>query len=359
MIKNDKISIIVPIYNVEPYINRCLDSIINQTYTNLEIICINDGSIDNSLNILKEYQKKDKRIKIIDKKNAGVSAARNDGIKKTTGEYITFVDSDDWLELDAIEVLYNALKKEKVDVVRGNYCINYSQEDNSTKRQGNLYNITDRKLYTNDKDFGTSVINKLIDGTIPCYVVLLLIKKEFLNNISFKENIHYLEDTIFYHELMNKIKSIYFLDKVTYHYYDNKNSATKSSKNYYRNIFNIIEANKYICNIIKKSKFYEEYKIQNLNATHLTFVMEYFYIMHKNSIISNEQIIIEINKLLNNKDIKTIIQIANIKSLPIRLRITMNLIINKKYKKLFLFYKFREIANKIITIMDLNHIISK
>ena len=101
-----KISIIVPVYNVEKYLKECLDSLINQTLEDIEIICINDGSTDNSLAILEEYQKKDSRIKVFSQKNQGVSAARNLGIEKATGEYLTFLDSDDRLELNTCEILY-------------------------------------------------------------------------------------------------------------------------------------------------------------------------------------------------------------------------------------------------------------
>ena len=100
-----KISVIVPVYNVEKYLARCLDSIINQTLADIEIICINDGSTDNSLEILNDYAKKDSRIKIIDQTNAGLSCARNAGMQIAQGEYIGFVDSDDWIDLDFYEKL--------------------------------------------------------------------------------------------------------------------------------------------------------------------------------------------------------------------------------------------------------------
>lgn len=124
-----KVSIVIPVYNAELYISRCLDSIINQTYTDLEIICVNDGSKDNSLQILKKYQEKDERIFVIDKENAGVSEARNDAIKRSSGQYITFVDSDDWLEKDAIELMYKALIENNADVVRSNYYINKNENE--------------------------------------------------------------------------------------------------------------------------------------------------------------------------------------------------------------------------------------
>lgn len=102
-----KISIIVPIYNVEKYLKRCIDSIINQSYTNIEIILVNDGSTDNSLNICQLYTQQDSRIIILNKENGGLSSARNMGLDYATGEYIMFVDSDDWIRKDAVELLLN------------------------------------------------------------------------------------------------------------------------------------------------------------------------------------------------------------------------------------------------------------
>lgn len=115
-----KISVIVPVYNVEKYLPECLDSIINQTLKDIEIICINDGSLDNSLEILKRYAEKDSRIKIIDKENEGVGKARNDGIRAATGEFIAFMDSDDFYPSDnVLEVLYSSAKENCVKVCGG------------------------------------------------------------------------------------------------------------------------------------------------------------------------------------------------------------------------------------------------
>lgn len=105
----DLISIIVPVYNVEKYLEHCLNSIINQTYKNLEIILVNDGSTDNSLEICESFKQKDSRIKIITKGNGGLSSARNEGLKIAKGNYISFVDSDDWIDADFIKALYNNL----------------------------------------------------------------------------------------------------------------------------------------------------------------------------------------------------------------------------------------------------------
>jgi len=116
-----EISVIVPIYNVEFYLCRCLDSLVNQTLRNIEIICINDSSPDNSLAILKKYAEKDNRIKIIDfEKNQGVNAARNSGMKIAKGEYIGFCDPDDYVDLDFYEKLYELAKNKNADIVYGN-----------------------------------------------------------------------------------------------------------------------------------------------------------------------------------------------------------------------------------------------
>ena len=99
----NKVSIIIPVYNSEKYISKCLDSVLNQTYKNIEILVINDGSKDNSIDILREYEKKDDRIVVIDKENEGVAKTRNQGIKKATGDYIMFIDNDDFIDEDYVE----------------------------------------------------------------------------------------------------------------------------------------------------------------------------------------------------------------------------------------------------------------
>lgn len=111
-----KISVIVPIYNVEKYLEKCLNSIVNQTFSDIEIICVNDGSTDNSLAILNMFAKDDKRIKVISQENQGISVARNNGMKVATGEYIGFVDSDDWIDLNFYEKLYDAAKRYDADI---------------------------------------------------------------------------------------------------------------------------------------------------------------------------------------------------------------------------------------------------
>ena len=116
MQKKKKISIIIPVYNVEKYLSRCLESVINQSYKNIEIIIVNDGSTDNSFDICNKYKKKDKRVILIDQNNQGLSGARNTGLKHATGEYICFIDSDDYVEKDYVEYLYKLIVKDDYDL---------------------------------------------------------------------------------------------------------------------------------------------------------------------------------------------------------------------------------------------------
>ena len=128
-----KVSIILPVYNVAPYLRRCMDSIINQTYRNIEIICIDDGSTDKSSQLCDEYSQKDKRIIVIHKKNGGQSDARNVGITVATGKYIAFVDSDDYIDEQFLEQLYLAIKKNKSDISMCKYKKTYKLNEKNKK----------------------------------------------------------------------------------------------------------------------------------------------------------------------------------------------------------------------------------
>ena len=116
-----KVSVIVPTYNVEPYLRECMDSIIGQTLKELEIICVNDGSTDGSLAILKEYAEKDSRVVLIDKQNAGYGCAMNDGLDRATGEYIGIVEPDDFVDSHMYEDLYRIAKEKDLDVIKGRF----------------------------------------------------------------------------------------------------------------------------------------------------------------------------------------------------------------------------------------------
>lgn len=163
---NGLISVIVPIYNVEKYLSKCIESIINQTYKKLEIILVNDGSTDNSLEICEKYRNKDDRIKIINKSNGGLSDARNKGIEIALGDYISFVDSDDYLDYKMIEILYNDIQTYSADISIVNYMKIFedgTKEDESLDR--NDFLVMDSKSaiknLLDNSSFGNYAWNKL------------------------------------------------------------------------------------------------------------------------------------------------------------------------------------------------------
>lgn len=132
--KNPKFSVIIPVYNVEKYLKDCLDSIVNQTFTDFEVICINDESTDGSLEILNQYADKDERFVVITQKNQGQGVARNDAIKIAKGDYIVFLDPDDWFELNALQELYDVFETKKTDIIEFNYRVYYEYSGKSKKQ---------------------------------------------------------------------------------------------------------------------------------------------------------------------------------------------------------------------------------
>lgn len=167
------ISIIIPIYKVEPYLKRCLDSVLNQTYTKLEIILVDDGSPDNCPTICDEYAKKDKRIIVVHQSNQGLSEARNTGIKLASGDYIYFVDSDDFVCSNTISLLYNEAIKNYADIVIGNYKSFFQHTDIEDKTEKRTFkDISLKELMImhlpNNKHFTQSVVawNKLFKANI-------------------------------------------------------------------------------------------------------------------------------------------------------------------------------------------------
>ena len=159
-----KVSIIVPVYNVEEYLKECLDSLVKQTLTDLEFICINDGSTDSSLEILNEYAKKDGRFIILSQENQGQGVARNNAIQISKGEYIAFLDPDDWVELNALEILYNFAKEKNAQIVQFNYK-EYNEEKDRYREQdfqANLLSLCNVVYLPRTPDISTTKIKNSI-----------------------------------------------------------------------------------------------------------------------------------------------------------------------------------------------------
>lgn len=228
MIKNDKISIIVPVYNVENFLSKCLDSLINQTYKCLEIICVNDGSSDHSMEILEEYSNKDNRIKVISQNNMGLSDARNVGLFNSTGDYIMFVDSDDWIDLNTCE---KALE-ENVDVVFWPYCREYRKKSLKTQYCGSkrvewnsktIVNLHRRMVgLTNEELRYPSQTDSLITAWGKLFKRCVL-KDQFFVDTKYIGT----EDALFNISVFFQVKSAVYIPDIYYHYRkDNSMSLT-------------------------------------------------------------------------------------------------------------------------------------
>ncbi len=225
-----KISVIVPVYNSEKYLVRCLDSIKSQTYSNLEIILIDDGSADNSPAICDSYAKSDSRFIVIHKKNAGVSAARNDGLFHCTGDYITFVDSDDYIDNDMYSTMISISIKHSVDIVMCDCLKEFGshQEKYSHNIRSGYYDYEDLKnkyypnlLITPDCEYPPAISNWLLMIKSEC------IKKNDQLICKYPDGVKYSEDLFFGAQVISKAKSFYYLkDKCFYHYVANDSSAT-------------------------------------------------------------------------------------------------------------------------------------
>ena len=257
-----KISIIVPVYNVEKYLPKCLDSLINQTFKDIEIICVNDGSTDDSLSVLKDYAKKDNRIVIIDKENSGPSACRNIGIEKATGEFIQFVDSDDWIEPETCEICYQKAIEHHVDMVSFNAVM-----INKTKITPlYYYNNKEEKLVSLD-----DMISLLFKS--PFHSWHFLFKKAFLtqHQIKYPEHIVLCEDAIFSLTCWLKIKEALLLPNVFYNYIQYEPSVSHSSKHVF-DIFNVINELKKIIFPFKKQYTPLENELFEWSVWHLNWV---------------------------------------------------------------------------------------
>lgn len=264
-----KVSIIVPVYKVEKYIRQCVDSLINQTLKDIEILLVDDGSPDTCGKICDEYANKDSKVKVIHKQNAGVSAARNDGIKAATGEWIMFVDSDDWATPDMCEIAYNTAIKNKVDIAM--FCNFYNYENIELKHKSAPKEIiTDNKkdieifqqcvFHRGYMDFIEE--NVRYEGlTAPWSKIF---KAELIknNNISFNLNVRgTFDDGLFMLETLEHAKKVSFNNLFLYHYRKTDTSITQSFKEKQLEVYERIykEIEKFLEKYNKKEIFREAY----------------------------------------------------------------------------------------------------
>ena len=239
-----KVSVIVPVYKVEEYLPKCLDSLVNQTLKDIEIILVNDGSPDNSDKIIKKYAKKDDRIVYIEKENGGQASARNMGVKVAKGEFISFVDSDEWIELETLEECYKKAKKEKSDIVQ----FDLNKVIDGEKHYEPFFTLEGEDLKK------TYILNV----TSPWGKI---IKKEIItdNDLYFPEGIIY-EDYAVAPVYGLFAKKISYIDKPFYNYLVREGSTM--TQNFNKKFYDIIAATKYLYNLVKKydKQYYDEFE---------------------------------------------------------------------------------------------------
>lgn len=216
------ISVIIPVYNTERYLKKCLDSVVGQSYQNLEIILVDDGSSDHSGDICDTYASKDSRITCIHKKNGGVSAARNTGIEASHGDYLHFVDSDDYLENDAYTYLLAVMREYSADAVAFEYFATYENKETVHTMAEYIYGC-----------HNGAALHRLLVREQP-FAVTKFFKKELIMGsaddtfpIRFREDILRGEDTLFCHCVLDRANTVLFTNKPLYHYVQSDNSASR------------------------------------------------------------------------------------------------------------------------------------
>lgn len=233
------VTVVIPVYKVEKYIDKCIESILNQTYSNLEIILVDDGSPDNCGKICDNYIEKDVRIKVVHKENGGLSDARNAGIDIANGKYITFVDSDDYIDSEYVELLYKTIKKDKSDMAISSHKVIY---ENGTI----LKKATEEESILKPKE----VLKRILyDDGIDLSAWAKLYKIELFEEIRYPKG-RLFEDAATTYKLVDKCKKISIISKSTYNYIIRRNSIT--NVNFSEKKMDLIISTEEMCSYIKK-----------------------------------------------------------------------------------------------------------
>lgn len=293
------ISIIIPIYNVEKYLPRCIESAINQTHKNIEIILVDDGSPDKCGQIADEYAKKDDRITVIHQENKWLSGARNSGLKIANGKYVVFVDSDDYMREDMCELLFTRMEKTNVDFC--SYNSRYMKEDGSLIRINTLIFEPDY-IYKGDEIkqfYNTLITSNAINST-----VRRMYNRDFLiqNNLFFEESIRLAEDYEYALRLFPCVRSFTYLDDAVYLSIRNTSSITQSHDEYI--VDKLIELYNYRESFIKRNGLYNEKNEQLSAEFFIDSLIRKLYIFLGNPKRKRKEYTMElINKMVNNEKV--------------------------------------------------------
>ncbi|PJW13251.1 glycosyl transferase family 2 [Geobacillus sp. Manikaran-105] len=317
-------SIVVPVYNVESYLRRCLDSLLSQSLNDIEIIVVNDGSTDNSLEILNEYAKKDNRVIVVNKSNSGVSSARNEGICIARGEYIGFVDPDDWVDLNMYEEMYNTAVADKADIVMCGYIREFGSHSKEKK-----FPLPEKVCYQNSQ-IHSNVMRRLVGplneemrnpelldawGTVWSKLYRSEIIKE--NGLRFVDlsEIGTNEDSLFNINAFYYAKTFVFLNKPYYHYWRaNTTSVTAKYKpNLIDQWFKLYD---YIENFLNEKKMGQDFYLALNNRICLNALGLGLNIISKENNMSVLMRIKQLRKILNDNRLKNAFRQFNIGYFP-------------------------------------------
>ncbi len=345
-----KISIIVPVYNVELYLRRCLDTIINQTLNEIEIILVNDGSSDNSLDICRYYERLDSRIIILDKKNEGVSSARNEGLKVARGEYIGFVDPDDWIDFNMYESMYTKAKTGNYDIVMCNYFL---ERKISEKVE---INLSKKKFIGNDEILEWIIKNMIapvdLNSNQICIagaVWRMIFRRNIIlsNSICFKRNLMYGEDLIFSIESLVNCNRVYILDEYYYHYFKREGSATNIYR--YNHFEEMLELEENIVEILKERQLYSEFE-NRVNIRHyLNYISQIQNLLKKGCPYSYKEKLKFINEFCSDTVVRNIVEKQKSYNYCVRKEI-YNFLIKKKLVHFILIY--HQLVNLILSLKE-------
>ena len=344
--KNVKFSIIIPVYNTGMYLDKCLSSIINQTYCNFEVILINDGSTDNSLEICNKFALIDSRIKVISLSNHGVSYARNIGLNKATGNYITFLDSDDWLDSNTLFIVKEKIDIDNYDIIQCNLFLDFPKHSILYKEISNDIIVTNKyeiissilSIKYSEKKYHKKYLNPRCAGGK--FYSANLIRN---NNISFPVGIASVEDGIFNLTAYEKANKILILKNAYYHYVQYMGSATEK--------FNSNQGNQNIMILSKIKKIlstnYQEYcEVYN----YLVFELYYVWIDKLVRLDNSKSIIKKIQELKRISLLptyKNAIQNVNKKDLTKLYYIVLLLTKYHLYIMIYVLFKIKSIIKKI------------
>ena len=319
------ISVIVPVYNTEKFLKKCLLSLINQSYHNLELVIVNDGSTDGSGEICEDFKKKYRNIKYIYQNNGGVSSARNKALKMCNGEFITFVDSDDWVESDYCEKLYNSIIKNNSDIALCGFNKIYdSKKEKCSFSKDNVYSSSIYAKYILNPQTGFGM------------VAPKLIRKEIIDN-EFDSKLRIGEDALFMLQLAKNVKIVNYLDECLYNYRINSDSAVRKFNPYYVEMVHdsMNQMHKYINDS-------DKFKVENINIynyiTYHIFLIIINYCCHP----KNDNSLKSIKEVCNIPLFKQSIKKSNYENLSISRKAFLFFMKRKLYFVLSIAGKLRQ-----------------